>query len=502
MSLLDPIPIVIIQGNNYSGVSVNRRDDGSLLFSGSTTPAIHVNGEGNFVSGLRGGLVQEGNTPNFWAFLQNGLGTSTLWLTRIAVIPPVITTSAPPAPVETFPDLPGLDWDVHIDDEFRTLLYKSEAPGYESRIAQGPDPVTHIKIHYNVLRQNVNQTVTQPAVLTLTSPMSISATMNVDLSISNYQNGSPRWSVGDSTVIFCAGSQVYKLDPVLGTATSVFTAPDAGSLNLSNVVGANVLAFTADHIYLIDTVTCSLIQTWSVTTFAPLISFIQVTYDVGTHIAWVMANRTSVGVDVYKLDLVGLTFTRITFTGSVAGSMVINPVASTLDLVNGSTVQSISIPSGTIATGTSPGSTTGALAADPDGLFWTSDDFATDDGTPSYVFDATPSLVLTVGTFHFGFIPPGVPRAQGYAFANVVPTVIGPLVYPVIIGANELAIIRAFWRAQRGDALSFLLPLSKLTKNLADPTIRVRFEQGQADFSAFTYQLYELQELTFVTVAG
>ncbi|MCU1273762.1 MAG: hypothetical protein JWO48_1193, partial [Bryobacterales bacterium] len=53
-----------------------------------------------------------------------------------------------------------------------------------------------------------------------------------------------------------------------------------------------------------------------------------------------------------------------------------------------------------------------------------------------------------------------------------------------------------------GDAISFSLPISKLTKNLADPTVQVRFEKGGADFKAFLYELYELQELSFVTVAG
>lgn len=503
MSLLDPIPVIIIQGNNYTGVSVNRRDDGTLLFSRATPIQIHVNGEGNIPAGLRGGLVQEGNDPSWWIFIEHGTGSAPLWLTRIVVTPPVVTTSAPPSPVESFPDLPGLAWDVHLDEEYRTLVYGSNAPGWESRIAQGPTQVTRIKMHYNFLRQNVFQTIDIPAILTQTANMGITAVANVTLGLTNFANQSPRWSPSDSTVIFCAGTGVYKMDHITGVATLTFTAPDGNFIDLSNVVGNYVLAFTSDHIYKLDVATLTLQATWAITSFSPLISMQECAYDSSGNVAWVIANRTSVGADVYKLDLIGMTFTRITFTGNFTSwSMVINPVASTLDLVNGTTAMSISIPGGAIATSTMPGSTTGALAADPDGYFWTGDNFATDNGTPSWKIDATPTIVLTVGTYEFAFQPSGTPRPQGYAFANVAPTIVGPLTYPVVFSSDELSIIRGFWRSKLGDGLSFTLPLSKITKNPADPDLLVRFEKGSADFDDFLYQLYELQEISFVTVAG
>jgi hypothetical protein len=504
MSLIDPIPVVLIQGNNWTGVALCRRDNGLILFTAFTSPIqIHVNGEGNIPGGLRGGLVQEGSDPSFWAFIQHGIGSVPIWLTRIVITPPVITTSAPPAPVETFPDLPGLAWEVHLDDEFRTLIQRSNAPGYESRISKGPDAVTHIKLHYNFLRQNVNQSFFAPAVLTLTSDMTIAAVANVNLNITNFANQSPRWSASDSTVIFCAGIDVYKMDHITGAATLTFTAPDGGTVNLSNVVGDYVLAFTAQHIYKLDTATLTLQATWAITSFSTLVGIEQCSFDAGGNLAWVIAGKSGGGTDVYKLDLVAVAPTRITFTGTYNGfNMAINIPASTLDLVDGATpnTTSISIPSGAIATGTTPGSSTGALGVDPDGFFWTSDNFATDNGTPSWKIDPTPNVVLTVGTYEFAFQPSGTPRAQGYTFANVVPTIVGPLTYPVTLAADELAIVRSYWRSKQGDAISFSLPLSKITKNPADPTLRVRFEKGSADFKAFLYQLYELQELSFVTV--
>jgi hypothetical protein len=56
-----------------------------------------------------------------------------------------------------FPKLPGLHWEAKISDEFATLVQKAAAPGYETRIALGPDPVLHFELTYDFLRQPGSQ---------------------------------------------------------------------------------------------------------------------------------------------------------------------------------------------------------------------------------------------------------------------------------------------------------------------------------------------------------
>lgn len=57
----------------------------------------------------------------------------------------------------TFPKLPGLNWDVPTSDEFRTLEQKAAAPGFDTRISLGPDPLIHFELTFDWLRQAGSQ---------------------------------------------------------------------------------------------------------------------------------------------------------------------------------------------------------------------------------------------------------------------------------------------------------------------------------------------------------
>jgi hypothetical protein len=64
-----------------------------------------------------------------------------------------------------WPKLPGLHWEPKVSDEFATLVQKAAAPGYETRIALGPDPIPHFELSYDFLRQPGSQadTLRSPA---------------------------------------------------------------------------------------------------------------------------------------------------------------------------------------------------------------------------------------------------------------------------------------------------------------------------------------------------
>lgn len=57
----------------------------------------------------------------------------------------------------TFPKLPGINWEVKISDEFRNLIQDAAAPGYETRVSLGSDPLPHFELTYNFLRQPGSQ---------------------------------------------------------------------------------------------------------------------------------------------------------------------------------------------------------------------------------------------------------------------------------------------------------------------------------------------------------
>jgi hypothetical protein len=469
---MSTIPLVLIQGNNWSGVALCRRDNGLILFSHGTTP-IPTNGEGDHVSGLRGGIVREGNSSNFWLFLENIDGTTPLHMTRIVVTPPALHSSpaTPSFDLDLFPKLPGLSWELPIKDEFRTLVQTSAAPGSETRLSLGADPVIHFDLRYNFLREKNYELAREvAAVLTQISGMSVSVEF-VDLSIANYADRSPRWAP-DSTVIFAAGTSIYKLDPVLGTAAALFTAPDGNNLSLSNVDNGHVLAYTFAHIYELDASTLALVNTRAAAGFG-LLTFGQCAYEQSSSTAWSISLRSGHGGgDVYQLDLGAVTYTQMTFTDNYVNyRMILNQVVRCLGLLSGATIRTIALSGGAIATGTLPANSTGALAVDDDGFFWTSDGFASDVGTPSWKIDPVSlAVVLTVGTYQgFAFAPDGTPRAQDYGFSNLVPTVDGPLTYQY--SGNELWILRSFFRAHNGGFKSFLLSLPDLTENPADGTV-------------------------------
>lgn len=54
---------------------------------------------------------------------------------------------------ELFPTLRGLTWELKFTDEFFNIVQKAVAPGYETRISLGPDPLIHFELNYNYLRQ-------------------------------------------------------------------------------------------------------------------------------------------------------------------------------------------------------------------------------------------------------------------------------------------------------------------------------------------------------------
>jgi hypothetical protein len=54
---------------------------------------------------------------------------------------------------EVWPSLPGLHWELKVKDEFFNLVSKAAAPGYETRISLGPDPLLHLELSYDFLRE-------------------------------------------------------------------------------------------------------------------------------------------------------------------------------------------------------------------------------------------------------------------------------------------------------------------------------------------------------------
>ena len=67
---------------------------------------------------------------------------------------------------DLFPTLPGANWEVKMKDEFATLIQKAAAPGFETRLLLGPDPLIHFELDYNFLRQkSYDATSDEPYVL-------------------------------------------------------------------------------------------------------------------------------------------------------------------------------------------------------------------------------------------------------------------------------------------------------------------------------------------------
>lgn len=52
-----------------------------------------------------------------------------------------------------FPALPGISWEVKLSDEFSNLIQKAAAPGFETRLSLGPDPLIHFELDFTFLRQ-------------------------------------------------------------------------------------------------------------------------------------------------------------------------------------------------------------------------------------------------------------------------------------------------------------------------------------------------------------
>jgi hypothetical protein len=52
-----------------------------------------------------------------------------------------------------FPTLKGLTWEIKFKDEFSNLIQTAAAPGFETRLSLGPDPIIHIELDYEFLRQ-------------------------------------------------------------------------------------------------------------------------------------------------------------------------------------------------------------------------------------------------------------------------------------------------------------------------------------------------------------
>ena len=54
-----------------------------------------------------------------------------------------------------FPTLSSLGWTVKMAPEYFTEVQKAAAPGYETRLSYGPDPIYHFELSYEVLRENL-----------------------------------------------------------------------------------------------------------------------------------------------------------------------------------------------------------------------------------------------------------------------------------------------------------------------------------------------------------
>jgi hypothetical protein len=54
---------------------------------------------------------------------------------------------------ELFPTLPGVNWEVKMKDEFKNLIQSAAAPGFETRLSLGPDPLIHFECDFTFLRQ-------------------------------------------------------------------------------------------------------------------------------------------------------------------------------------------------------------------------------------------------------------------------------------------------------------------------------------------------------------
>lgn len=50
--------------------------------------------------------------------------------------------------------LPGLSWEIKITDQYSTLVQKAAAPGYETRVSLGPDPIYNFELNFNYLREH------------------------------------------------------------------------------------------------------------------------------------------------------------------------------------------------------------------------------------------------------------------------------------------------------------------------------------------------------------
>lgn len=55
------------------------------------------------------------------------------------------------------PNFPGRHWELKITDEFTNLISKAAAPGYDTRVSLGPDPIQHFELSYDFLRQPGSQ---------------------------------------------------------------------------------------------------------------------------------------------------------------------------------------------------------------------------------------------------------------------------------------------------------------------------------------------------------
>src|SRR6266446_2121095 len=67
---------------------------------------------------------------------------------------------------ELFPTLPGAHWEVKFRDEFSVLKQSAAAPGFETRLLLGPDPIIHFEMDYTWLRQmSYGATVDELAIL-------------------------------------------------------------------------------------------------------------------------------------------------------------------------------------------------------------------------------------------------------------------------------------------------------------------------------------------------
>ena len=252
-------------------------------------------------------------------------------------------------------------------------------------------------------------------------------TSSLNLSINDFSSGTARWC-SDSTVIFAAGLSIYKFSPQTLAATAIFTAAsgdptfgDGTSLRLSNLANGKVLAFTPDHIYLVDSLTGGVLNSWAITAFGlGANTLTRCQYD-GANTAWVIA---APGADVYSLNLGTLTAAALTSgTDYTTYSLVYNSIKQLLGLTafGVTTFTTIAVPGGAINTGTLPAGATNALAVDDDGFFWTSDSFA-QFATPAWKIDPVAlTVVVTVGSRSNSLpIPAGdTPQGGNFAFALI-----------------------------------------------------------------------------------